>query len=257
MVGSAFARDSVVAFTINYRLGVQGFLNVGDQEAAGNFAMLDQLMALQWVHDNIRAFGGDPDNVTIAGESSGAMCVAALLAMPKARGLFRRAVTQSGAGHNAIEVETARAVAACVGEAVGVESLDLDRLRALPLEALLVAEQDVANRALARSEPRFADLMLQALAMAFQPVYGTELIPARPIDAVRAGSAKGVDLLIGTTTDEAGPLLRVARSNMASSQATTCPSRCSRELRKSPSALQPGKPLVATESSTRPIPRSS
>src|SRR5262245_23502148 len=93
--GSRFARDGVVCVTINYRAGADGFLYFGDSHA--NRGLLDQIAALRWVHENIAAFGGDPDNVTVFGQSAGAMSIASLLAMPAARGLFRRAVLQSGA----------------------------------------------------------------------------------------------------------------------------------------------------------------
>ena len=92
--GSRFARDGIVCVTINYRVGAEGFLYLGEGHA--NLDLLDQLAALEWVQANIAAFGGDPDNVTIFGESAGAMCVATLLALPHAEGLFRRAIAQSG-----------------------------------------------------------------------------------------------------------------------------------------------------------------
>ncbi|NEB57330.1 carboxylesterase family protein, partial [Streptomyces griseus] len=91
--GSAFARDGVVLVSVNYRLGVEGFGVLPD--APANRGLLDQLAALEWVRDNIAAFGGDPDRVTVAGESAGAVSVAALLASPRSAGLLRRAVLQS------------------------------------------------------------------------------------------------------------------------------------------------------------------
>jgi para-nitrobenzyl esterase len=87
--GTAFARDGVVCVTINYRLGVDGFLQFADDGPA-NRGLLDQVAALRWVQQNIAAFGGDPARVTIGGESAGAMSVASLLAMPSARGLSAR-----------------------------------------------------------------------------------------------------------------------------------------------------------------------
>jgi para-nitrobenzyl esterase len=95
--GTRFARDGVVCVTINYRLGADGFLYLGDGIA--NRGLLDQVAALEWVQENIRAFGGDPARVTIFGESAGAFSVATLLSMPRAEGLFQRAIAQSGAGH--------------------------------------------------------------------------------------------------------------------------------------------------------------
>ena len=93
--GSRFARDGVVCVVINWRPGAEGFLYLGDGIA--NVGLLDQVAALEWVRDNIAGFGGDPDNVTVFGESAGAMSIGALLAMPAARGLFHRAILQSGA----------------------------------------------------------------------------------------------------------------------------------------------------------------
>ena len=96
--GSRFARDGIVCVTINYRVGAEGFLYLGDGNA--NLGLLDQVAALEWVQENIAAFGGDPGNVTIFGESAGAMSVGTLLSMPRAEGLFRRAIAQSGAAHH-------------------------------------------------------------------------------------------------------------------------------------------------------------
>ena len=92
--GSRFACDGVVCVTIGYRAGVEGFLYLGD--SFSNLGLLDQIAALEWVRDNIAAFGGDPLKVTIFGESAGGMSVAMLLAMSRAKGLFHRAVVQSG-----------------------------------------------------------------------------------------------------------------------------------------------------------------
>lgn len=101
--GMAFARKGVVLVSVNYRLGVFGFFSHPEltresgHNASGNYGMLDQVAALKWVHDNIGAFGGDPGNVTIFGESAGSMAVNALMASPLARGLFHKAIGESGA----------------------------------------------------------------------------------------------------------------------------------------------------------------
>ncbi|MCW8874110.1 MAG: carboxylesterase family protein, partial [Xanthomonadales bacterium] len=94
--GSAFARRGVVCVTINYRLGVEGFLPIPGVPT--NLGLRDQIAALQWVRDNIAAFGGDAANVTVSGESAGAMSLANLVVSPLAQGLFRRAIVQSGHG---------------------------------------------------------------------------------------------------------------------------------------------------------------
>ena len=104
--GSRFARDGVVCVTINYRVGAEGFLYLADGDA--NLGLLDQIAALEWVRENIAAFGGDPANVTIFGESAGAMSVGTLLAVPRAEGLFRRAIAQSGAADRVIPAATSR-----------------------------------------------------------------------------------------------------------------------------------------------------
>ncbi|RDH10940.1 carboxylesterase family protein, partial [Tsukamurella pulmonis] len=117
--GAAFARDGVVCVTINYRLGALGFLDTGD--AHTNLGLRDQIMALQWVRENIAAFGGDPSRVTVAGESAGAMSVGSLLGSPLAQGLFAQAVLQSGAGHHALSRETAQKVTRALAERLGIE----------------------------------------------------------------------------------------------------------------------------------------
>src|SRR5262245_17515236 len=118
--GARFARDGVVCVTINYRVGAEGFLYLGDGIA--NLGLLDQVAALEWVQENIAAFGGDPGNVTIFGESAGAMSVSTLLSMPRADGLFRRAIAQSGAAHHVSSPASARLVGLRMAEKLGVET---------------------------------------------------------------------------------------------------------------------------------------
>jgi para-nitrobenzyl esterase len=117
--GTAFARDGVVLVTINYRLGVDGFLFFDDGGPA-NLGLRDQIAALGWVQANIAGFGGDPSNVTVAGQSAGGMCVGALLSSPLARGLFRRAIPMSGAGQHAHGPATGRLIAADLAHRLSV-----------------------------------------------------------------------------------------------------------------------------------------
>src|SRR4051812_11312644 len=105
--GSRFARDGVICVTLNWRGGGDGFLFLGEGDDGANLGLLDQIAALSWVQENIAAFGGDPGNVTVAGESAGAMSIGTLLSMPRARGLFRRAVLQSGAAHHVLPAPVA------------------------------------------------------------------------------------------------------------------------------------------------------
>ncbi len=204
--GSAFARDGVVAVTLNYRLGTQGFWHLAEQfpslSASGNLGMLDQIAALEWVQENIAAFGGDPARVTIAGESAGGMSVATLLAMPGARGLFCRAVPQSGAGHNGISAPTASMIAGHLLDLLGVAPGDLDALMGVDPHLLLDAQIKLGDELTETRDPvRFGEAA--ASAMCFQPTYGTDELPQRPVDAIAAGAAKNVAIMTGTTKEEA------------------------------------------------------
>ena len=197
--GTAFARDGVVLVTINYRLGADGFLWFGDGVA--NLGMLDQVAALEWVRDNIAAFGGDPADVTIFGESAGAMSVCTLIAMPRARGLFHRAIAESGAGSSVISAESAKIVAGRVAVILGVEP-SREAVAAVPLEELLAAGTKVAGEIGFRASPRKWGDVARNL-MPYEPVVDGDTLPAVPLEAMRAGAASGVQILIGTNTEEA------------------------------------------------------
>lgn len=204
--GANFARDGVVCVTINYRLGIQGFAHFADHfpqlAESGNVGVLDQIAALEWVRDNIAAFGGDPGNVTIAGESAGGMSVGTLMATPRAKGLFRRAIPQSGAGHNGLSAPTASMIAGHVLAELGIKPGDLDALLAVTPEEILTVQIKLNDELGATRDPaRFGDAASSA--MAFQPTFGTDVLPQRPIDAIAAGAAAGVDVLVGTTLEEA------------------------------------------------------
>lgn len=197
--GSRFARDGVVCVTINYRVAADGFLYLGDGTA--NLGLLDQIAALEWVQENIAAFGGDPDAVTIFGESAGAMSIGALLSMPRAEGLFRRAIAQSGAAHNAISAATARRVAQRLAEKLGVEA-SREAIAAVPLDRLLAAQAEMRDDLTSHPDPERWGAEVVATMMPWQPVIDGDVIPARPIDRIVAGAGAGVDLLVGTNTDE-------------------------------------------------------
>ncbi len=197
--GTAFARDGVVAVTINYRLGVDGFLHFGDDGPA-NRGLLDQVAALAWVRDNIAAFGGDPQRVTIAGESAGAMSVGALLSMPRAQGLFQRAVAQSGAGHHALSAATAGTVAAALAERLGVP-LTRAALAAVDPGKLVEAQAALSQEIAALPDPaRWGEIALNL--MAWEPVVDGDVLPVLPIRGIEGGTSAGVDVLTGSNTDE-------------------------------------------------------
>ncbi|MDN5929724.1 MAG: carboxylesterase family protein, partial [Pseudonocardia sp.] len=196
--GTAFARDGVVLVTVNYRLGAEGFLHLPD--APPNRGLLDQVAALRWVRDNIAAFGGDPDAVTVFGESAGALSVGTLLAMPSAAGLFRRAILQSGAAHHALTAATASKVAGYVAEEVGVEPTR-DAFAAVPGARLVTAQQALSAQASTQPDPaRWGEITLDS--MIFEPVVDGEVLPALPIDAIAAGASADVEILVGTNRDE-------------------------------------------------------
>src|SRR5262245_37526815 len=148
--GSRFARDGIVCVTINYRVGAEGFLYLGDGIA--NLGLLDQVAALDWVRENIAAFGGDPSNVTIFGESAGAMSVGTLLSMPRADGLFRRAIAQSGAAHNASSPASARLVGRRLAEKLGVQA-NREAIAAVPVDRVLAAQAELRVDLLAHPDP--------------------------------------------------------------------------------------------------------
>jgi para-nitrobenzyl esterase len=188
-------RGDVVVVTLNYRLGALGFLVLGDVAPGAGFAanlgLRDQIAALAWVRDNIAAFGGDPDNVTVFGESAGAMSVGALLGAPSARGLFARAIAQSGAADHCSTREQAARVAQTFLDALGLAPGEAGKLAELPVDALLAAQRETMMR-----------LALALPGLPFQPAVDGDVLPAPPLEAVAAGGARGVPLLLGTNRDE-------------------------------------------------------
>jgi para-nitrobenzyl esterase len=195
------AHGDVVVVTLNYRMGGLGFLRLaeatkGRVPASGAEGLLDQIAGLQWVRDNIAAFGGDPGNVTIFGESAGGMSVVALLASPLAQGLFHKAICQSGGGHIGHGREHADRIADVFLKHLGVAGGDARALEAAPVEALLKAQAALLLEVDTQHDPH------KLGALAFQPAVDGIVLPQRPIDAVRVGAAKGVPVIAGTTTEE-------------------------------------------------------
>jgi len=197
--GSRFARDGIVCVTINYRVGAEGFLYLGDGIA--NLGLLDQVAALEWVRDHIAAFGGDPDNVTIFGESAGALSVGTLLSMQCAEGLFRRAIAQSGAAHNVNSATTAQRIGRILAEKLGVPATR-EAIAALPVERLLTAQAELRDDLVAHPNPERWGHEVVANMLPWQPVVDGDVIDAHPLDRISSGAGAGIDLLIGTNTDE-------------------------------------------------------
>jgi para-nitrobenzyl esterase len=197
--GSRFARDGVVCVVINWRPGAEGFLYLDDGIA--NVGLLDQVAALEWVHENIAAFGGDPGNVTVFGESAGAMSIGMLLAMPRAEGLFRRAILQSGAAHHAMPAADARRVAQHLADLLGVPP-DREAIAAAGVERLLAAQAQLKAELMADPDPARWGMPVVATRMPWHPTIDGEVIPALPIERIAAGSSAGVDLIVGTNVDD-------------------------------------------------------
>ncbi len=184
-------RGGVVVVTINYRLGALGYMDLsglGIAAAAGNPGMRDQVAALEWVRECIEAFGGDPDNVTIFGESAGGMSVGTILGMPSARGLYHKAILQSGATHNVHERDAAAEVTARFLSKLGSTS---DTLREASVEEIMDAQTATSQK-----------FMAAGMFLPFQPVIDPDSIPVQPLEAVRAGDVAHVPLLVGSTRDE-------------------------------------------------------
>ncbi len=181
-------QGGIVVVTINYRLGTLGFLAVdGLSDVIGNYGLLDQQAALRWVRDNISDFGGDPQQVTIGGQSAGGASVCDLMVAPKAAGLFRSAIMESAPCQAQASVSGAlrdsASYAATVGCPPGADRASC--LRALPVAAL-------------RDSPQFTGIGLPV-----SPVTGTPELPVRPLDAFTSGFAPSVPVLIGSNANEA------------------------------------------------------
>ena len=203
--GSTLARaGDVVVVTINYRLGALGFLHLDHLDPAlagsGTNGTRDQIAALEWVRDNIAGFGGDAGNVTVFGESAGAMSVGTLLGTPSARGLFHRAIAQSGATAHVHAPSTAEPVADAYVAALGASGTGaVEALLAAPVDDLLQAQAAV-EAPLNRDVRGEGGVPVGALT--FQPVTGGDLLPRPPLAAVLDGNAATVPLVAGTTADE-------------------------------------------------------
>ncbi|MGW0818426.1 carboxylesterase/lipase family protein [Streptomyces viridiviolaceus] len=186
--GRTFARDGVVFVSVNYRLGVEGYGLFPD--APANAGLRDQLAALQWVRASIAAFGGDPDRVTLGGQSAGAISTGALIAAPQAQGLVRRAVLQSGAPE-ASDRDKVRRMVRRIATRLKIPAT---------AEAFAEADRDLLLRAQGEAG-RLSSPVLGG--PAFGIVVDGDLVPRDPLEALtEGGAAPGVELLMGWTRDE-------------------------------------------------------
>jgi para-nitrobenzyl esterase len=192
-------KGDVVFVSINYRLGMLGFLRLTDVTggkipATGNEGFLDQVGALKWVKENIAAFGGDPGNITAFGESAGSMSTACLMVMPSARGLFQKAIMESGAGSVAVPKEDANRGGELFLKVSGIKKDDAAAMRALTTSQLLELENKIKTFGAGPGEA--------ARVTSTVPVTDGVIIPDLPIKLARQGVGKSIKAIIGTNLDE-------------------------------------------------------
>ncbi|NBC35817.1 carboxylesterase family protein [Novosphingobium sp. FSY-8] len=198
--GDAFARDGVVLVSVNHRLNVFGYTQLPDSwgpdyASSGLAGMLDIVAALRWVRDNIDRFGGDPANVTIFGESGGGAKVSLLLGMPSAKGLYHKAIIQSGAMLEAAPRAYAQGLGAALTQELGVKPGDVAALAAVPTDKVYAA-QDAAIAAVKSTATK------GFLIDGFVPSIDGRELPRGPFSPVAQAMAAPVPLIIGTNKDE-------------------------------------------------------
>jgi len=192
--GNLAKKGDVVVVTLNHRLNAFGYLELGDIGGAdfaksGNVGMLDIVLALEWVRDNAAAFGGDPNNVTIFGESGGGAKVSTLMAMPSAHGLFHKAIVESGPGLKGVQKAAATQDAKDITAELKVS--DVKALQAMPADQIVAAAKAVSARRGPGSEIRF-----------LAPVVDGDVLPSDPFDPAAPAMSANVPLIIGTNKDE-------------------------------------------------------
>lgn len=197
--GSKLAKNGdVVVVTINYRLGPLGFLYLDhlsndSLKFKNNLGLRDQLAALKWVNENIEAFGGDPNNITIFGESAGANSVLALMSSPDTKGLFHKAIVQSAAAVGGVSKEDAIKLTNEFLSLLNITKDNLSKLFELGTDTLLAASERLFQKVL----NEVGDLIT------FAPVNGTDFLPFEPSEALAKGMGTGIPFMIGTNKDEA------------------------------------------------------
>ncbi|MCM1150627.1 MAG: carboxylesterase/lipase family protein [Alistipes sp.] len=195
-------RGDVVVVTLNHRLNVLGFLDLssfGEKYArSGNVGLLDLVAALQWVHDNIEAFGGDASNVTIFGQSGGGGKVSTLLATPAAAGLFHKAIVQSGSMLRTMEAKYSRRIGRATVAKLGLRASEVDKIGDVPYERLLAAGQEAVAevQAQARTEG------ISSFMFGWAPTVDGEVLPRQPFDPQAPAQSKDIPMIIGTTRHE-------------------------------------------------------
>jgi para-nitrobenzyl esterase len=192
--GTLASNDDIVLVTFNYRLGLLGFLNLneltgGRIPSTGNEGLQDQVAALKWIKDNIAGFGGNPDNITVLGESAGAMSIGSLLNLPEARGLFHKAILESPVGEMARPLGPSVRISEEFLKIADMRPGDISGLRALPVEKLLQVQRELAAVAGQGAAPVI-------------PVADGQVLPKLPLESLEAGQGLRIPVLVGSNLDE-------------------------------------------------------
>ena len=226
--GTNLARDhGVVVVSLNHRLNVLGFLDLsayGEKYAhSGNLGMMDIVKALEWVRDNIAGFGGDPTQVTIFGQSGGGGKVSTLMAMPSAKGLFQKAIVESGSITNLLTPKYSRRIGAATVANLGLNPAHIDEIATVPYDKLLAAYDAAMTQVAeeAREDGAFPTNFLDGLLFGQVPVVDGEIIPSQPGTAEALALSKDVPTIIGTvyhefTRDQEDPIFKPLAVQQAS-----------------------------------------
>ena len=218
--GTNLARDhGVVVVSLNHRLNALGFLDLSAYGAkyaqSGNVGMMDIVKALEWVHNNIANFGGDPANVTLFGQSGGGGKVTTVMAMPSARGLFHKAIVQSGSIFNLMSPKYSRRIGAATVAKLGIKPAQVDQMASVPYEKLLAAYREAVQQVAeeARQDGAFPTNFLDMILFGQLPVVDGEVIPFQPSTPEALALSKDVPTIIGTvynefTPDQEDPIFR-------------------------------------------------
>lgn len=197
--GASFAKNGVVLITVSYRMGIEGVLPL--EGAATNICLRDMIAALKWVQNNAESFGGDPGNVTVFGESAGAMSIGNLVGSPLAKGLFRRAIIESGHGSMLRTMASARAVMAKLSEILGVPpTAQAFRTKSFEECALAVEAVSLPTSGIDAREPDGRDRTFGL--SKFLPLVGDDIVPENTLTSLTKGAGAEVDVLIGSCSEE-------------------------------------------------------
>ena len=195
-------KGDVVVVTLNHRLNVLGFLDLsayGEKYSrSGNAGLLDLVAALDWIQKNITKFGGDASNVTIFGQSGGGGKVSTLLATPDAKGMFHKAIVQSGAMLRTMESRWSRRIGAAVVEELGISPCKIDEMKNVPYDKLLAA----GEKAIARIKPEAEKEGYAAFIFGWAPIVDGSVLPRQPFDPQAPEQSKEIPIMIGTTLHE-------------------------------------------------------